>query len=95
MNGDITMGKSVKAEIVTVEGHTLKVDKLQDRTIRTIRVGDYIAASLDVRGTTCHFYTRVVEVVGNTVRTVFGSEDKAHDVAISKGYKVNVYRPIA
>ena len=88
------MGKSVKAEIVTVEGTTLKVDKLVDRTFRTIAVGDYIPVRLNVRGTMCHLYARVTSRANEAVSFVFGSHGGNGVVMLPKGYKGNVYRPI-
>lgn len=88
------MAKRNVVDITLPHGVTLKVDKLADRTIRTVKVGDYLPTSLRVRGVTCDFYARVTEVVGSTVHTVFGSENRAHSFDVFKGEKVNVYRPI-
>lgn len=88
------MAKRNVVEITLPHGVTVKADKLDARTIRTIKVGDYLPASLPVRGVLCHFYARVTEVVGNTVNLVFGSTDRAHDLYVGKGDKVDVYRPL-
>lgn len=88
------MAKRNSVEITLPHNVTLKVDKLEGRTSRTVKVGDYLPTSLDVRGTVCHFYARVTEVLGNTFVTVFGSEDKLHNVYVHKGDKVDVYRPL-
>ena len=56
-----------KRNVVTItlpHNVTVKADKLTDRTIRTVKVGDYLQSSLDVRGTLCTFYGVVTEVVG-------------------------------
>jgi hypothetical protein len=88
------MAKRNLTDITLPHGVTLKADKLSDRTVRTVKVGDYLPTSLEVRGTVCHFYARVTEVLGNVIVTAFGSEDRAHNVVINKGSKVDVYRPI-
>lgn len=88
------MAKRNVTEITLPHGVTVKADKLTDRTIKTVKVGDYLPTSLTVRGTLCHFYAVVTGVEGNTVSTEFGSEGRSHKVEIGKGEKVNVYRPI-
>lgn len=88
------MAKRNAVEITLPHNVTVKVDKLADRTIRTVKEGDYVHTSLDVRGTTCYFYAKVVQVQGSRVWTVFGSTDRPHEVGISKGDKVDVYRPL-
>jgi hypothetical protein len=90
----LTMAKRNAVEITLPHNVTVKVDKLEGRTLRTVKVGDYLPASLPVRGTLCYFYARVTEVVGNTVNLVFGSTDRAHDLVFNKGDKVDVYRPL-
>jgi hypothetical protein len=86
------MAKRNLTEITLPHGVTVKADKLTDRTIRTVKVGDYLPTSLTVRGTLCTFYAVVTEVVGGIAHTVFGSENRAHAVEIGKG-KTDVYRP--
>jgi hypothetical protein len=88
------MAKRNVVEITLPHGVTLKADKLADRTIRTVKEGDYVPTSLKVRGVLCEFYAMAYKVEGNTIHTVFGSEDKTHMVSIPKGAKVDVYRPI-
>jgi len=88
------MAKRNAVEITLPHNVTLKADKLENRTIRTIKVGDYLPTSLVVRGTTCHFYARVTQVQGSRVWSVFGSTDRPHEIAIPKGSKVDVYRPL-
>lgn len=88
------MAKRNVTEITLPHGVTLKADKLSDRTIRTLKAGDYVQTSLNVRGTDCVFYALVCVVDGDKVRTVFGSEDRNHTVSIPKGARVDVYRPL-
>lgn len=85
-----------KANVVTItlpHNVTVKADKLTDRTVRTLKVGDYIVSSLTVRGVICYFYTRVISVTGSRVSTAFGSQDKTHNLDIVKGAKFPVFRP--
>jgi hypothetical protein len=88
------MAKRNLTTITLPHGVTVKADKLEARTIRTLKEGDYIPTSLVVRGVLCHFYARVTGVIGNVVHTMFGSTNKPHEVVVSKGDKVDVYRPI-
>jgi hypothetical protein len=88
------MAKRNAVEITLPHNVTLKADKLENRTIRTIKVGDYLPTSLVVRGVECHFYARVTQVQGSRVWSVFGSTDRAHEIGIAKGDKVDVYRPL-
>ena len=89
-----TMAKRNVVTITLPHNVTVKADKLADRTIRTVKEGDYIPTSLVVRGQVCYFYALAYKVEGDKVLTVFGSEDKTHTVVIPKGGKVDVYRPI-
>lgn len=88
------MAKSHKVAITLPHGLTVKVDRLADRTIRTVKDGDYLSATMNVRGTECHFYGRVIVKDAQYVRIEFGSHKMQHRVDIPKGHKVNVYRPI-
>lgn len=88
------MAKRNVVDITLPHGITVKADKLADRTIRTIKEGDYIESSTYVRDTLCTFYGRVTEVVGDVVRGVFGSFDVPFSTSVGKGSKVDVYRPI-
>lgn len=88
------MAKRNVVEITLPHNVTLKADKLEGRTIKTVKVGDYLPTSLTVRGTLCSFYARVTGVDGLSVSMVFGSEDRAHKVDYSKGDKLTVYRPL-
>lgn len=86
-----------KRNVVTItlpHGDSVKADKLENRTVKTVKVGDYLPTSLTVRGVLCHFYARVTEVVGNVAHTVFGSENRPHEVTIPRTIKTDVYRPI-
>jgi hypothetical protein len=88
------MAKRNAVEITLPHNVSLKVDKLTDRTIKTVKVGDYLPTSLVVRGTTCYFYAQVYKVDNGAVFCVFGSTDRLHTVVINKGEKVDVYRPL-
>lgn len=88
------MAKRNITEITLPHNVTLKADKLENRTLRTVKVGDYLPTSLTVRGVLCHFYARVTQVQGSRVWSVFGSTDRPHEIAFAKGDKVDVYRPI-
>lgn len=88
------MAKRNVVEITLPHNITVKADKLEGRTLKTVKDGDYLHTSLEVRGQVCHFYTRVSGVVGNVVSTFFGSENRSHEVVIPKGSKVDVYRPL-
>jgi hypothetical protein len=88
------MAKAIKATITLPHGLTVKADKLSDRTIRTVKVGDYLPSTLEVRGTLCAFYGRVTSVQGDVVRGVFGSYDMPFSTSVGKGARVDVYRPI-
>lgn len=88
------MAKRNVVYVARVQGDSVKADKLEDRTIRTLKPGDYILSSLTVRGQVCHFATEVVEVKGQDVHTVFGSFNTPHIVSVPKGSRVDVYRPI-
>lgn len=83
-----------KRSITLPHGLTVKVDKLADRTIRTIKDGDYLESTITVRGTICHFYGRVIVKDAAYVRIAFGSYQMEHKVNVPKGSKVDVYRPI-
>lgn len=88
------MAKRNVVDITLPHGVTLKADKLENRTIRTVKDGDYLMSSINVRGTECTFYARVTEVTGRTVHTVFGSENRPHSIDVPRTIKVDVYRPI-
>lgn len=88
------MAKRNLTDITLPHGHTLKVDKLTDRTVRTVKPGDYLPTSLKVRGQVCTFYAMATHVEGNTIHSVFGSTDHYHSITLAKGAKVDVYRPI-
>lgn len=88
------MAKRNAVTITLPHNVTLKVDKLESRTIKTVKPGDYLLSALVVRGVECFFFGEVVSVEGNVASTVFGSEKRSHKVSFSKGEKVNVYRPL-
>ena len=88
------MAKVNAVTITLPHGHTLKADKLTDRTIRTVKPGDYIPSTLEVQGTLCDFYGVVTHVQGDVVHGVFGSYDMPFTASIPKGTRVDVYRPI-
>lgn len=88
------MAKRNVVEITLPHGLTVKADRLDSRTIKTVKPGDYVPAWLDVRGSICHFYARVTGVEGLVVSTEFGSENRAHVISSSKGDSFTVYRPI-
>lgn len=88
------MAKRNVVDITLPHGVTVKVDKLADRTIRTVKDGDFLQATMDVRGTQCTFYGQVFVKDAEYVRIRFGSYNMEHKVDIPKGSKVDVYRPI-
>lgn len=89
------MAKRNITEITLPHNVTLKADKLTDRTFRSVKPGDYLLHTMDVRGTQCTFYAKVDSHSGNgTFSLVFGSKGGSVDVVIPKGDKVDVYRPI-
>lgn len=87
------MAKAIKTTINTVSGHTVNVDKLESRTARTVKEGDYLYTAMTVRGQRVFFYGQVVSIKGNEVELTFGSYGKVVNGGIAKGAKVNVYRP--
>lgn len=93
------MSKRNAVEITLPHNVSLKVDKLTDRTFRTIKSGDYLQHTLNVRGTDCTFYGVVTDTEGSSstggaFRVAFGSEGGECIVLIPKDAKVSVYRPL-
>lgn len=88
------MAKRNVVHVARVQGDSVKADKLSDRTIKTVKAGDYILSTLTVRGVVCDFAALVTGVEGNVISTVFGSYDTPHKVEIPKGGKLDVYRPL-
>lgn len=86
------MAKAIETTITRVQGDTLKVGKLADRTFRTVKPGDYLPVSLTVKGKECRFYAEVLSHKGNEAVITFGSHGKTQAVVIPA--KVNVYRPL-
>jgi hypothetical protein len=87
------MAKAIKQTITLPNMATLKVDKLTDRTTRSIREGDYLRVIVPVRGINVVVYTRVSSVSGEKVETYFGSFNQPFPVSVGKGEKVDIYRP--
>jgi hypothetical protein len=87
------MAKAIKQTITLPNMATLKVEKLTDRTTRSIREGDYLRVLVPVRGIDIATYTRVASVSGEKVETYFGSFNQPFPVSVGKGEKVDIYRP--
>lgn len=87
------MAKAITQTITLPNMSTLKVEKLESRTIRTLKAGDYLKVSVPVRGINITTYTRVESVKGEKVETYFGSFNQPFPVSLAKGEKVDVYRP--
>ena len=89
------MAKAIKATITLPNLHTVKVDRLTDRTVRSIREGDYLRVLVPVRGIDIATYTRVHSVRGEKVETYFGSFSQPFPLSIGKGERVDIYRPLS
>jgi hypothetical protein len=87
------MAKAIKATITLPNMQTLRVDRLEARTVRSIREGDYLRVLVPVRGIDIATYTRVASVSGEKVETYFGSFNQPFPVSVGKGEKVDIYRP--
>jgi phosphotransferase system IIA component len=87
------MAKATQTTIRLVNGQTVKVGKLSDRTFRTVKVGDYIPVQMTIRGVVCKFYALVDKASQGNFLVSFGSYGMTVPVSVPKGMVLNVYRP--
>lgn len=88
------MAKAITTTINTVSNQSVKVEKLADRTFRTVKPGDYLLTAMSIRGQRVTFYGHVQKVAGSgEVLVSFGTHGKVVKATVAKGVKVNVYRP--